>query len=205
MRTTLPPLRGSVKIEVLDNAKIIYTTTNPNTLVLEAPKLLLAGLVPPTLHDSNSSFTYTSPRPELSTGAGGVFGRHTINYLELGYYTGATAPSVSAGATDLSLGSPDTVTKSLTSVALGEYSIDFICSFVVASGEETRKYLEAGLLSPALRASYDIYSGAPAPTDVVSYDAADQVLFAHQVHSEVQANVGNTIRYTWTITMQEPS
>jgi hypothetical protein len=210
MHTLIPTLRGSVKVEVFDKERLLYTATNPNTLVLESPKLLLTGLIPPELAVGAGSFTAQTGRPAI-TPPGNVWDdprhNHAVSYLILGYYEDPPLPSITVSATDTAMQSPDTIAKKLTSVELGEYSVDFICSFQVQAGQDTYKYIEAGLLCPALSTSmYDNITGAPDPeVNPTTYNIADQVLFAHQTYDSVQANVGNTIKYTWTITMQAPT
>ena len=111
--------------------------------------------------------------------------------------------SVSANDT-LPIGATLGVTKLLTGAELGEYSVQFICSFEVTDATASRNYFEAALLCPALAQSS--LSFMPDPEQEGSgYDEANQVMFAHQTHTPIQASSGSTIRYTWTITMQEPS
>tara|TARA_Y100000310_G_scaffold337267_1_gene423918 strand:- start:973 stop:1584 length:612 start_codon:yes stop_codon:yes gene_type:complete len=201
----IPGMRGLVKIEVITDGKVVYESITPNTLVLESPKILLANLVAHSLAGAADSFANSDPaRPTITPANLGPTSKHAVTYLTLGYYIDGQNPAnITIAATDTAMGATNVVTKLLTDVNLGEYSVDFVCSFEVGNGEQVRNYREAGLLCPALE---DHSSDAPPDPEAVgtTYDATKQVLFAHQIHNAVQANVGSTIRYTWTITMQAP-
>ena len=99
--------------------------------------------------------------------------------------------------------SSNTVDLNLTRVELADYSVKFICSFTVDSSIADRKYYEAALLCPALDNS--ISSTVRTEATSSSYNEAEQVMFARQVHSEIQGAVDTTIRYTWTIAMNPPA
>lgn len=209
MASLIPAVKGSVKIEVITNGKVVKTQQTPNTLVLEAPKIMLGNIIGPSLTGGEpDAFTNSdASRPVISAGGyDGPSSKLSVNYLKLGYVEGTNqVESVTVSANDtLPLGATLTVTKLLTGVDLGEYSVQFICSFEVTSDTASRNYFEAALLCPAL-APFST-SLMPDPEQEGSeYDEADQVMFAHQTHTPIQASAGSTIRYTWTITMQEPS
>ena len=208
MASYIPAVRGSVKIEVLKEGKVVKTTETPNTLVLEAPKLMLGNIIGPDLITSNSvSFPQSDPtRPTITPDQfTGPTAKFSVNYLSLGYSLTNTVDSVTVSASDtLPLGASNTVTKLLTGVSLGEYSVQFICEFQVDESTASRNYFEAALLCPALLEFGTTFM--PDPEDPGSgYDPSVQVMFAHQTHTPLQASAGSTIRYTWTITMQEPS
>lgn len=209
MASFIPAVKGSVKIEVIKAGKVVKSQQTPNTLVLEAPKIMLGNIIGPSLTGSDAvNFSNSdASRPTISAGGyEGPSSKLSVNYLRLGYVEGTDAvESVTVSATDqLPIGATLGVTKLLTGVELGEYSVQFICSFEVTSATASRNYFEAALLCPALLP----YSTSlmPDPEQEGSeYDETKQVMFAHQTHTPIQASVGSTIRYTWTITMQEPS
>ena len=45
MTTYVPEVRGSVKIDVIKDGEILETQESANTLLLEAPKMMLANIV----------------------------------------------------------------------------------------------------------------------------------------------------------------
>lgn len=211
MSSLVPVIKGSVKIEILRDGAVVHSHETPNTLVLEAPKIMLGNLIAPNLTgDTTASFSDTTGqnRPVISAGGfDGPSSKLAITYLRLGYYEDGSSPAnVVVSPTDkLPMGSPDFVTMVLTGVSLGEYSVQFICSFDVDESSASRNYFEAALLCPALSDQY-MSGPAPDPNDPNSFfDEAHQVMFAHQTHNSIQADAGSTIRYTWTITMQDPS
>lgn len=207
MLTQLPALHGNVKIEVIENGEVVYLASNPNTLVLEAPKLLFANMLANSLVTVDTFSNSDVTRPTITPGTGGPSGKHAISYIGLGYYLDAedeTSPVAAATDKELGLAEDHTVFKLLTDANLGEYSMDLVCAFTVVAGEADRNFVEAGLFCPSLSASWDSTT-QPYAHDHESFSKDDLVLFAHQSHAAVQGNVGSTIKYTWTITMQAPS
>jgi hypothetical protein len=208
MNNLIPAIRGSVTVDVLVGDRLTYTHTTPNTLVLEAPKLILGNLIAPGLVSDGDTFINTdSGRPTITPGGlEGPTRRLSVSYLKLGYVEApAEAEEVVVSPEDQVTGATLTVTKKLTSAELGEYSVQFICSFDVTDDTESYGYFEAALLCPALGT---LTNGDDLPDPEVpdsGFNAEDQVMFAHQTHRLVRASVGSTIRYTWTITMQEPA
>ena len=212
MPSFIPAVRGSIKIEVLKNGKVIKTHETPNTLVLEAPKILLGNLIGPGLtSESDPSRFYRSDeaRPIISAGGdNGPSSALSVNYIKLGYAEDPNSINpVTVSAADYlpsGFGAASSVTKLLTSATLGEYSIQFVCAFLVTAAEASRNYFEAALLCPALTPLASQGIDMPVPgTD--AYNEDHQVMFAHQTHTAIQASEGSTLRYTWTIAMQEPS
>lgn len=206
MSSLVPKVRGFVKVEVIKQGKVTYVHETPNTLVLEAPKILLGNIVGAGLTTEGDTFSSTDPaRPSIPVGGShGASNRLTVSYLKLGYaLTSNDAGGIAVSADDTAMGSGTTVTRKLTNANIGEYSVQFICSFDVTADTESYNYFEAALLCPALSDQADM-GIPPEPTDP-SFSEDNLVMFAHQVHNPVQASEGSTIRYTWTITMQEPS
>ena len=209
MASFIPAVKGSVKIEVIKAGKVVKSQQTPNTLVLEAPKIMLGNIIGPNLTGSDAANFSNSDASRPTISAGGYDGpsaKLSVNYLRLGYVEGTDqVDPVSVSATDtLPIGATLEVTKLLTGVELGEYSVQFICSFEVTSDTASRNYFEAALLCPALKPYVSIGMPLPDPEDSEFMDD-HQVMFAHQTHTPIQASAGSTIRYTWTITMQEPS
>jgi hypothetical protein len=208
MRSYIPHVRGSVRIEVLNSeGMLIHSQETPNTLVLEAPKIMLGNLIGPGLTGgAPAAFDSTDPqRPSIQAGGTeGASPRLSISYIQLGFVESPALPEnvVVSPQDTLPLGASSTVTKLLTSANLGEYSAQFICSFDVTADTSSRSYFEAALLCPALDMQLEL--PLPDPEDA-GFDESNQVMFAHQTHTPIQASSGSTIRYTWTITMQEPS
>jgi hypothetical protein len=214
MSSLVPAVRGAVKIEVIKEGKVVKSHQTPNTLVLEAPKILLGNIIGPMITGAYEAENFTnsdSTRPVISAGGqDGPSAKLSVNYLKLGYVEGTDpVESVTVSATDYlpsGFGSTLAVTKLLTDAVLGEYSVQFVCAFEVDSSVANRKYYEAALLCPALKSYVSIGMAMPDPEEADSgYDENDQVMFAHQTHTAIQASAGSTIKYTWTITMQEPS
>lgn len=209
MASFIPSVRGSVKIEVIRNGMVVKAQQTPNTLVLEAPKIMLGNIIGPNLTGGDTAnFTNTdSNRPTIRAGGyQGPSSKLSVNYLRLGYVEGTDeVEPISVSANDLlPIGATLGVTKLLTGVQLGEYSVQFICSFEVTDATANRNYFEAALLCPALSEFGTTYMPDP-EQEGTDYNEANQVMFAHQTHTPIQASSGSTIRYTWTITMQEPS
>ena len=208
MISLAPVIKGSVKIEVLRDGLVVKSQETPNTLVIEAPKIMLGNIIGPGLTGAQeASFGDTTGEDRPVVSAGGLEGPSTklaVTYLGLGYVEGTDqTDNIVVGPTDkLPLQANLSTTKKITSVELGEYSVRFICSFVVTEETATRNYFEAALLCPVLADNRT--SNPPDPSDD-SFSILDQVMFAHQVHNPIQANVDSTIQYTWTITMQDPS
>jgi len=210
MPSFIPAVKGSIKIEVITDGEVVKKHETPNTLVLEAPKIMLGNLIAPHITGNNlASFTNTDVnRPTISSGGThGVNPNLAVTYLQLGYVEDPDpVQNVVVSANDSSLGATLTVTKSLTDIELGEYSLQFICSFEVTNATADRNYFEAALLCPALNPIVVVGPAPPDPSDAQSgFDSSHQVMFAHQTHTAIQASSGSTIRYTWTITMQEPT
>lgn len=209
MASSIPKVRGSVKIEVISKGKVVKTQETPNTLVLEAPKIMLGNIIGPNLTGADEVSFSNSDASRPTIVAGGLQGpssKLSVNYLKLGYVEGTDqVEQVSVSASDyLPIGATLSVTKLLTGAELGEYSVQFVCAFEVTEQTSSRNYFEAALLCPALMQYSSMLM--PNPEEEGSgYLESEQVMFAHQTHSPIQASAGSTIRYTWTITMQEPS
>ena len=206
-------LQGVVTVEVLNpEGDTIYKTSKGNTLVKEAPKILLGNILPYINSVSgNRSFSNTANdgRPTISPGSGGPNSYLAVSYVSLGYYEdGEPDPGLAPVTTsDLSMQvAANRVThKVLTDYTLGQYEINYVATFTVDQNTENRNYVEAALMCPALNPDGpQHFSEIPVPGGGV-FDDTHLVMFAHQIHSPVQASEGNTIKYTWTISMQEPS
>jgi len=170
---------------------------------------MLGNIIGPNLTGGDpADFTNSDPsRPVISAGGyDGPSSKLSVNYIRLGYVEGTDqVESVTVSANDkLPIGATLGVTKLLTGVSLGEYSVQFICSFEVTSDTASRNYFEAALLCPALLQYGSTFMPDP-EQDGSGFEEDKQVMFAHQTHTPIQASAGSTIRYTWTITMQEPS
>lgn len=209
MQSRVLGLKGLVTVEVITpEGEVIYTGTQSNTLVKEAPKILLGNILPYLAGVSNNRSFSNTPndgRPVISPGEGGPDSHRAVSYVALGYYEDGEANPGLAAVTpnDLTMQvSSDRVAhKVLTDYTLGQYSVSFIASFTVDAGTENRNYIEAALMCPALSDDGPMtFAAIPDPPTLNHL-----VMFAHQIHSPVQANEGNTIKYTWTISMQEPS
>ena len=209
MSSLIPTVRGSVKIEVLKDGKVIKTQETPNTLVLEAPKILLGNIIGPNLTEGVVADFPKSDNTRPTISAGGPDGPRTqlsVNYLSLGYNTTGQTESITVSANDtMPLQGSSKVTKLLTGVTLGEYNVQFVCSFDVTNETANRSYFEAALLCPSLTQGTLFVVPDPENDPFGDYVESEQVMFAHQTHTPLVASAGSTIRYTWTISMQEPS
>ena len=206
-------LQGTVVVEVITpEGEVILKSAKKNTLVKEAPKILLGNILPYIngVSDSRSfSNGADSGRPTISPGDGGPNSTLAISYVALGYYEdGEADPNLSAvtiNDTSMQVASNRITHKVLTDYTLGQYSVSYIASFTVDQSSENRNYVEASLMCPALAmGSGSGYMEIPDP-DGGLFDPSELVMFAHQIHNAVQASSGSTIKYTWTISMQEPS
>lgn len=213
MQSNALSLQGLVTVEVITpEGETIYKSTKNNTLVKEAPKILLGNILPYIMGVSDSrSFSNTANdgRPTISPGDGGPNSTLAVSYVSLGYYEdGEPDPSlapVTANDLTMQVASDRIVYKVITDYTLDQYSASYVASFTIGSGDEDRNYVEAALMCPALAmGSGSSYVDIPDPEGGM-FDSTELVMFAHQIHSPVQANEGNTIKYTWTISMQEPS
>jgi|11BtaG_2_1085332.scaffolds.fasta_scaffold02191_2 hypothetical protein len=208
MKSTISPIKGHVKVEVIEPSGNCKTVVNKkNTLVKEAPKAILGQLVAPTLLSSNTTFPKTdASRPDILAYAAGPQNNNSIGYMKFGYYTeGESATSITVAATDSTMGSASNhvLTEVIDSSTIQEYSIQFVCEFAVTEATATNNYVEAGLFT--VGANYDTGTSALLAPSAGTFNSASLRMLAHQSHTAVQASSGSTIRYTWTLTMQEPS
>ena len=208
MKSTISPIKGHVKVEVIEpsgNSKTVVD--KKNTLVKEAPKAILGQLVAPTLLSSNTTFPKTdASRPDIIAYAAGPQSNNSIGYMKFGYYTDSeSVTSITVAATDSTMGSASdhVVTEVIDSSTIQEYSVQFVCEFEVTNTTATNNYIEAGLFT--VGANYDTGTSALVAPSVAAFDNASLRMLAHQSHTAVQASSGSTIRYTLTLTMQEPS
>ena len=104
MASFIPAVKGSVKIEVIKEGKVVKAHQTPNTLVLEAPKIMLGNIIGPGLTGATTAnFTNSdATRPTISAGGtNGPSSKLSINYLRLGYVEGTdVVDSVSVSAND---------------------------------------------------------------------------------------------------------
>jgi len=207
MKTKIPLLRGHIKVEIIDPEGLSTTVVDKyNTLVKEAPKLLLAQLVTPSTHtDGNTTVPTTGGRPNVNVFAAGGTSNNALGYLRLGYYIeGTNVPSITVDAADHTMtqaAANQVVTEKIDEVTVEGFAIKAICDFQVTPGTANYNYLEAGLYTVGTNYS----TGTLLAFSDAGYDAASSLMFAHQTHTAVQASAGSTIRYTWTITMEEPT
>ena len=206
MKTKIPLLRGHIKVEIIDPEGLSTTVVDKyNTLVKEAPKLLLAQLVTPGTHANGATVPTSGGRPNVNVFAAGGTSNNALGYLRLGYYIeGTNVPSITVDAADhtMTQAAPGLVaTKKIDSVTVEGFAIKAICDFQVTTGTANYNYLEAGLYTVGTNYS----TGTLLAFSDAAYDAASSLMFAHQTHTAVQASAGSTIRYTWTITMEEPT
>lgn len=208
MKSIISPVKGHVKVEVIEpSGKRKTLVDKKNTLVKEAPKAILGQLVAPTLLSSNTNFPKTdAARPDIVAYAAGPQNNNSIGYIKFGYYTDSEdVATITVAPTDYAMGSASdhTITEVIDSVTIQEYSLQFVCEFVVTSSNNTNNYVEAGLFT--VGANYDSANTSLVAPTAVGFDSASLRMLAHQSHTAVQASAGSTIRYTWTLTMQEPS
>lgn len=208
MFSLIPTLVGLVTVHVKTPEGLNFQFSNPNTLVLEAPKLLLSNMIPYPF-SANTKFPSSDPnRPQVgipTTSQPSVI--NTLGYMRFGYFLdseSATTPTVSALDSSMYSASNRQVTKAITGTSLNEYGIDISCEFEVLSGEQDRNYVEVGLYSVGQNNEVSSQTALIDPSSN-SYDSTSSIMFAHQAHAAVQASVGSTIKYTWTLTMQAPA
>ena len=208
MKSTISPIKGHVKVEVIEPSGSSKTVVDKkNTLVKEAPKAILGQLVAPTLLSSNTTFPKTdSSRPDIIAYAAGPQSNNSIGYMKFGYYTDSeSVTSITVAATDQGMGSANDhiITEVIDSSTIQEYSVQFVCEFEVTSSTAANNYIEAGLFT--VGANYDSETSALVAPSAGTFNDSSLRMLAHQSHTAVQASSGSTIRYTWTLTMQEPS
>ena len=208
MKSIISPIKGHVKVEVIEPSGHSKTVVDKkNTLVKEAPKAILGQLVAPTLLSSDTTFPKTDPaRPDIIAYTAGPQSDNSIGYMKFGYYAdNEPVTSIAVAATDYNLGSASdhAVTEVIDSSTIQEYSVQFICEFEVTNDTATNNYIEAGLFT--VGSNYDSATSALVAPDAAAFNNASLRMLAHQSHTAVQASSGSTIRYTWTLTMQEPN
>lgn len=202
-------LRGEVTIEVISaEGEVVYKSTKPNTLVKESPKILLGNIVPHISGVSGTkNFGNEAGRPMIGPKDSGPSSKLAVSYMSLGYYEAENpAPNLApVSADDLVLSSGNLYHSRMTDYALGDYSVSFMSSFEVDATNESRRYVEAALMCPALSEGAELGASTIPVEGDPSFDSNHLVMFAHQIHNVVQASSGSTIKYTWTISMQEPT
>lgn len=208
MKSTISPIKGHVKVEVIEPSGNSRTVVDKkNTLVKEAPKAILGQLVAPTLLSSDTTFPKTDPaRPDIIAYSSGPQSNNSIGYMQFGYFeNNEPIGDITVAATDQGMGSASDhiLTEVIDSSIIQEYSVQFICEFEVTNSTATNNYIEAGLFT--VGANYDSGTSSLVAPSSNSFDSASLRMLAHQSHTAVQASNGSTIRYTWTLTMQEPS
>jgi len=208
MKSTISPIKGHVKVEVIEPSGNSRTMVDKkNTLVKEAPKAILGQLVAPTLLSSNTTFPKTNPaRPDIIAYSSGPQSNNSIGYMQFGYYEdGEPIGNITVAATDQGMesASDHIITEVIDSSNIQEYSVQFICEFEVTNSTSTHNYIEAGLFT--VGANYDSGTSSLVAPSALDFDSASLRMLAHQSHTAVQASSGSTIRYTWTLTMQEPN
>jgi hypothetical protein len=202
-------LRGEVTIEVISTeGEVVYKSTKPNTLVKESPKILLGNIVPHISGVSGTkNFGNVVGRPEIGPKDSGPSSKLAVSYMSLGYYADPDpAPNLApVSADDLVLSSSDLYHSPITDYALGDYSVSFMSSFPVDANNQDRNYVEAALMCPALSDGDELGANDIPIDGDQDFNPTHLVMFAHQIHNVVQASAGSTIKYTWTISMQEPT
>ena len=203
-------LRGEVTVEVISpEGEVVYKSTKPNTLVKESPKILLGNIVPYISGTSGTKNFLNEPgRPVIGPKDSGPSSKLAVSYMSLGYYVqGVDAPPVlnPVSADDTELGSDNIFHSHITDYDLGDYSVSYISSFPVDANNESRRYVEAALMCPALSDGAELGANNIPTEGDQDFSANHLVMFAHQIHNVVQASAGSTIKYTWTISMQEPT
>jgi hypothetical protein len=205
MLVKIPSLRGHIKVEIIDLTGKKTVVDKANTLVKESPKMLLANLIAPSMITDGTNFPTTAGRPNVKAWATGANTYNSLGYMRFGYYDeGADVPSISVSADDHVMARATVnkvVTFAITSITIESFAIKVVCEFQVTTSTKDYNYIEAGLYT----AGSNVASGSVLAPDNVGYNAATSLMFAHQTHTAVQASAGSTIRYTWTITMEEPT
>lgn len=205
MFTSIQGLQGHIKVEEVKGDSRVTLVDKKNTLVKESVKVLLSQLITPGMVTNNTQFPREDNTRPIVYGwnAGGV-PYNSIGYMHFGYYEeGETVPAITVSSSDSELFQPANRQRKLkiTSVTVNEYNVKLVCSFEVIASTSNYNYVEAALYT--VGSNTDSGGAVVDPTDV-SYDSATPIMFAHQSHTAVQASVGSTIVYTWTISIQEP-
>jgi hypothetical protein len=188
------PLKGTVSIKVVDKNGKVIRVSNPNSIIVDSTRLILAQLIPSSLVGSIGETLVKPGRPVVTLDPEGPTNANSIGYIRLGYTTSDTLPNnTSAGPEDTGMVSNTVTTLKITDAQATYDSITFSASLSVTSNTYTRKYYEAAL--------YTVGQGNEAIPD--SPDTTTMLMFAHQVHSLISAPEGATITYDWTITIPE--
>ena len=205
MFTSIQGLQGHIKVEEVTGDSRVTLVDKKNTLVKESVKVLLSQLITPGMVNNSTAFPKTdSNRPNVyGWNAGGV-PYNSIGYMHFGYYEdGEAAPSITVSPSDSGLSQPTNRQRKLkvTSTTINEYNIKLVCSFEVTANTASHNYVEAALYT--VGSNTDSGGAVVDPSDA-GYASTTPIMFAHQSHTAVQASVGSTIVYTWTISIQEP-
>ena len=188
------PLRGSVSIKVTDKNGKVIRVSNPNSIIVDSTRLVLAQLIPSSLVSSVGGTIVKPGRPTVTLDTDGPTNANSIGYIRLGYTTADTLPgNASAGPEDSSMVSSSVTTLKISEAQATYDSLNFSASVSVTSNTSNRKYYEAAL--------YTVGQGNESVPE--SPDTSTMLMFAHQVHSLISAPEGATITYDWTITIPE--
>jgi|LauGreDrversion4_2_1035121.scaffolds.fasta_scaffold00118_11 hypothetical protein len=187
------PLVGRVEITVVDKTGRVIKSSRPNTVIVDASRVLLAQLIPSSL-TSNNSVIPRSGRPDVEIPSTGPDSGNSIAYLIVGYTTGDSVPDGAAATNlDTEMVSDNTYIAKLQTLEVSSNSLTFGVAINVTSETSNRKYFEAAL-----------YTAGPDNTNIPdSPNMENMLMFAHQVHSLVSAPEGSTINYSWTIAIPE--
>jgi hypothetical protein len=188
------PLRGSVSIKVTDKNGKVIRVSNPNSIIVDSTRLILAQLIPSSLFSSVGGTIVKPGRPTVTLDSDGPTNANAIGYIRLGYTTSDTLPgNASAGPEDTSMISGLVSTVKISEAQATYDSINFTASINVTGATSNRKYYEAAL--------YTVGQGNESVPE--SPNTSTMLMFAHQVHSLISAPEGATITYDWTITIPE--
>jgi len=194
---------GRVTISVTDKAGTRVVSDKSNVIIQDAARILLAGIVPPTVLGSDTEFPASDEgRPAILAYSTGPSNKNSIAYMELGY-VGASDPvpgiMVSREDTELAAATPelaaaDTEYILVSGVTLMDHSVVLTATKSVDAESASNQYFEVGLKT----------AGADDP-QLPPVDHEATRLFAHQVHGAVTASNGATIQYQWTISINPPA
>jgi hypothetical protein len=187
---------GRVTISVTDIRGTRVVSDKSNVIIQDAARILLAGVVPSTALQANTSFPASDAgRPTVLAYSTGPSNRNSIAYMELGYVgAAAQVPEVTVSRDDTGLSAAATEYISISDVTLEDHSVVLTATKSVDAGSANNQYFEVGLKT----------AGADNP-QLPPADPAATRLFAHQVHGAVTASDGATIQYQWTISINPPA
>lgn len=186
------PVRGQVAIRVVKDGKVVAERVNPNVVIVDLLRIIMAQLIPKNTSTTNA--ITAAGRPNINVNQiTGPDNSNTIAYMKIGYTQDS---SISTGVTsklDTNINSPTFETLKIYKCVPTSASISLYASKSITAEDTTKFYYEAGLFCPNT-----VNSAVPD-----SPNNSALILVAHQIFDFVQAPQNSTVEFEWTLIFQE--